>query len=75
MFKENMHSKGGFEVDITKDDVTAPDVIALLQEHLKSMTMHSPRKVYTRSMRPGCVSLTLRFGVRGKTASCSAAGL
>ncbi|MEE4533737.1 GNAT family N-acetyltransferase [Bacillus velezensis] len=42
MFKENMHSEGGFEVDITKDDVTAPDVIALLQEHLKSMTMHSP---------------------------------
>ncbi|KAF6602666.1 MULTISPECIES: GNAT family N-acetyltransferase [unclassified Bacillus (in: firmicutes)] len=42
MFKENMHSKGGFEVDVTKDDVTAPDVIALLQEHLKSMTMHSP---------------------------------
>ncbi|PWK03639.1 hypothetical protein C7819_102295 [Bacillus sp. VMFN-A1] len=29
-------------MDITKDDVTAPDVIALLQEHLKSMTMHSP---------------------------------
>lgn len=53
MFKENMHSEGGFEVDITKDDVTAPDVIALLQEHLKSMTMHSPWKVYTRSMRTG----------------------
>lgn len=65
--------QGWFEVDVRKEDVTAPDVIALLQDHLKSMTMHSPPKVYMRSMRTGCVSLTLRFGVRGKTAFCSAA--
>ncbi|AVM06924.1 GNAT family N-acetyltransferase [Bacillus velezensis] len=29
-------------MDVRKEDVTAPDVIALLQDHLKSMTMHSP---------------------------------
>ncbi len=34
--------QGWFEVDVRKEDVTAPDVIALLQDHLKSMTMHSP---------------------------------
>ncbi|WP_424160686.1 GNAT family N-acetyltransferase [Bacillus amyloliquefaciens] len=27
---------------INKEDVTAPDVIALLQDHLKSMTLYSP---------------------------------
>ncbi len=34
--------QGWFEVDVRKEDVTAPDVFALLQDHLKSMTMHSP---------------------------------
>ncbi|MEQ5999139.1 GNAT family N-acetyltransferase [Bacillus amyloliquefaciens] len=29
-------------MDVRKEDVTAPDVIALLQDHLKSMTMLSP---------------------------------